>query len=96
MLVRMAVMVKQAVTRSEICCWSKSERDFHTRIGNSVMDWREGFSQRVATKSVRRATLAVASTVANSRERNVFSSTNLQLTVHLYRNTRENSKARER
>lgn len=82
--------------RSDICCWILGGSGLKTLETRLMTERPDGFVQWVIRKLPSRLRFTIASAVAKSRDRNTSSSTNLQLTVHLKRNCRLNSKARDR
>lgn len=102
----MVVNMKEELTRRDICsCASVGsglkaagmtlDMIVETTVEmNSDKCIPDGRIHRVSTKNMSRLRLARARANENFRERKVSSPTNLQLTVHLKRNCRVNSKAR--
>lgn len=100
------VNMKEEVTRWDIC--SCASVGSGLKAAGMTMDMAvdttvemnsekcipDGRIHRVSRKKMSRLIFATARANENSRERKVSSPTNLQLTVHLKRNCRVNSKAR--
>ena len=93
---RMLVRMKEGLTRCAICCWTLSGIGLNRVLRMSMIDRPDGRVQRVCTNSRKQLRPQTDRAIENSRDKNVSSPTNLQLTVHLKRNILVNSNARER
>jgi len=80
-----AILLRSTSVGILINCWI-------ARTGKTSV----GLSQRVARKAVRSAAWAPSRASEKGLDKNVCSPTKRQLTVHLNKNWRESSKARER
>jgi len=82
--------------RRDICCCTLGGRGLKSVAIRLITERPDGRVQWVMRKLPRRLRFAIASAVAKSRDRKTSSPTNLQLTVHLKRNCRVNSNARDK
>ena len=96
MLARMLARMKSGVIlRAILLRFSSAGRLINCWIARTG-ETSVGLSQRVARKAVRSAAWAPSRASEKGLDKNVCSPTKRQLTVHLNKNWRESSKARER
>ncbi len=91
MEVKIAVMMKDGVVSRYICCCALTGNGLNAVDIKAGTESPEGRIHRVHKNVASSVKCTIISATANSRDRNLSSPTNLQLTVHLYINTRESS-----
>lgn len=96
MAARMLVNTNSGVTlRAVLCCFSLGG-GITKCLSASTGEAPAGLDQRVARKTESNAAWTASRASEKGRDRNVVSPTKRQLTVHLNKNCRESSKARDR
>jgi hypothetical protein len=94
--VRTVVNTNCGVTLREVARWITGPGGCRIMWINPKSGRPDGRIHRVAEKRSKSARCAKSKTIENSFERNLSSPINLQFTVHLNRNTRVSSNAREK
>ncbi len=91
MEVKIAVIMKDGVVLKYICCCTSTGSGSNTVDINADTESPDGRTHRVHMNVASSVRWTITRATANSRERNLSSLMNLQLTVHLYMNTRDSS-----